>query len=245
MEQQLELSCLTKKELNADYIIPAVSPDVLLNQFLEGKYPDPYFKERFADRQVYQLLSTTVISLGVDADISKYPHSLCIEMKHPLKINNTAVSSCSVYHYCFEPSFSPQGKSLIEVNLEDSEFEFWQQLKATSVNKYKNLKEKLGDSIICEIGIIYPELKGKIEILDVATPLTFYRYTNTYQGSYMSFCMTPGSKMQNHKGVIDGIKNMYLAGQWVLPQGGLPIAVIAGKFAVQRMYNNYKHRKGL
>ena len=28
---------------------------------------------------------------------------------------------------------------------------------------------------------------------------------------------------------------MYLAGQWVFPNGGLPMAIVAGKFAVQRM----------
>jgi phytoene dehydrogenase-like protein len=228
------------KVVNADYVVPAVSADVLLNQLLEGKYSDSYFEERFADNHAYKLLSATIIALGVDADVKNYPHSLYLKMEHPIVINKIEVSECSVCHYDFEPSFSPVGKSLIEVTLNDPEFKYWHGLKASSPEKYRQAKESLANHVVSEIETVYPELKGKIEIIDVATPLTYHRYTSTYQGTYMSFCATPKSTAKNHKGVIDGIENMYLAGQWVLLQGGLPITAIAGKFAIQRICRQEK-----
>jgi hypothetical protein len=44
-----------------------------------------------------------------------------------------------------------------------------------------------------------------------------------------------GTIPKNHKGVIDGMDNLYLAGQWIFPDGGLPVAMPAGKFAIQRI----------
>ena len=37
------------------------------------------------------------------------------------------------------------------------------------------------------------------------------------------------------KGEIDGLKNFILSGQWILRSGGLPPAVITGKFSAQRI----------
>jgi phytoene dehydrogenase-like protein len=51
----------------------------------------------------------------------------------------------------------------------------------------------------------------------------------------MSFVTTPGRKSFKTKGTVKGIKNMYLAGQWTMAPGGLPVAAVSGKFAVQRI----------
>jgi phytoene dehydrogenase-like protein len=51
----------------------------------------------------------------------------------------------------------------------------------------------------------------------------------------MSFVSAAGAAYKNHKGVIKGVDRLYLAGQWVFPGGGLPPALLAGKFAVQRI----------
>jgi len=99
----------------------------------------------------------------------------------------------------------------------------------------REAKLELARNIITRIEARFPELKGKITTLDVATPLTYERYCGAYQGAWMSFVTTPGSKMMIHDGKIRGIKNLYLAGQWLMPPGGLPVALITGKWAIQRI----------
>lgn len=222
-------------EIKSDYTIPAISADVLFDQLLDGKYSDAYFEERFADNKNYLLMSATLAAFGVNADMSQYPHNLYVKARRPLYINKTEITEFCINHYCHEPSFAPAGKSVMEVMLADSEFEYWRKLKNSSAEEYKRVKEELTARIIEEIEYVYPEIKNRIEMTDMATPLTFQRYTGSYRGSYMSFCTTPGSSFQNHKGTISGIKNVYLAGQWAMLHGGLPIAAAAGKFAVQRI----------
>ena len=36
-------------------------------------------------------------------------------------------------------------------------------------------------------------------------------------------------------GLIDGLKNFVIAGQWVMPPGGLPIALFTGRHAAYRI----------
>jgi hypothetical protein len=55
--------------------------------------------------------------------------------------------------------------------------------------------------------------------------------------------MTPKTKMLMHRGAIRGLKNCLLSGQWLQPPGGLPVAAIYGKYAIQRickLVNNHE-----
>ena len=117
----------------------------------------------------------------------------------------------------------------------DNEYEYWKQLKNNSPEAYKCEKEKISQTVVSGIEETFPELVGKIEMTDVATPLTFHRYCNTYHGAYMAFIPTGDVRRKAHKGMINGLDNLYLAGQWAVPIGGLPMAAMSGKFAIQRI----------
>ena len=56
----------------------------------------------------------------------------------------------------------------------------------------------------------------------------------------MGFVTTVGNKQMSFKGVIKGVDNLFVAGQWVMSPGGLPIALVSGKFAVQRILKRQK-----
>ena len=43
-----------------------------------------------------------------------------------------------------------------------------------------------------------------------------------------------------HSGLLRGLKNFYLSGQWLQGPGGLPIAMTQGKFAIQRICKKEK-----
>ena len=51
----------------------------------------------------------------------------------------------------------------------------------------------------------------------------------------MGFITRKGVKPFRVKGLLKGVKNLYIASQWIMAPGGLPVAVTAGKFAVWRI----------
>lgn len=222
-------------EIAADYIIPAVDGEMLHKHFLEGKFQDEYFTIRYAEKQNYLLLTGTYIGLGVQADLSTYPHNVYVCPKEPLRINNTEISAFNVKIFNFEPSFTEAGKTVMAILLTEDEFDYWKELKTRSHEEYKAVKKQIAEWAQDGIIGVYPELEGKFEMSSVATPLTFHRYCHSYRGTYMSFIPYGNVKKQFHKGTIEGIRNLFVAGQSSFPVGGLPLAAITGKFAVQRL----------
>ena len=77
-----------------------------------------------------------------------------------------------------------------------------------------------------------PEIKGNIEITDVATPLTYERFCNTYEGSWMSV-WEPKMLTFNFPPKAKTVDGLYFASQRSSMPGGLPIAVYAGRKAVE------------
>jgi len=45
--------------------------------------------------------------------------------------------------------------------------------------------------------------------------------------------MTPGMKMKGYPADIKGLSGVYFAGQRMMPPGGLPVALMSGRTAVQ------------
>ena len=81
----------------------------------------------------------------------------------------------------------------------------------------------------------FPQLVGKIRMLDAWTPATYVRFCNAYKGAYMAFASGKNAKSGNIPGVVKGLENVFLAGQWVIGSGGLPLASAAGRFAAWRI----------
>ena len=85
---------------------------------------------------------------------------------------------------------------------------------------YNAVKQKLGEEIKNIVIAEYPNLKDKIEVLDIWSPMTYNRYCNCYGGAYMSFVNTKLAKSITTAGVVKGIDNVMLAGQWLMGPGG-------------------------
>ena len=73
----------------------------------------------------------------------------------------------------------------------DIDYKFW---KSLDKEEYKKTKDELIAVITAQIVKQFPELDGKIELLDCWTPMTYTRYCNAYHGAYMSFVTTVGAK---------------------------------------------------
>jgi len=77
-----------------------------------------------------------------------------------------------------------------------------------------------------------PEIHGRVEVINVATPLTYERYCANWKGSWMTE-MKPGAKMKGYPAAIRGLGGVYFAGHRLMPPGGLPVALVTARTAVQ------------
>jgi phytoene desaturase len=216
----------------ADYVITACDPHIVFTKLLKGEFVDPMFSKRYDDSETYPLQTSVLASFSVDSDISSIPRSIVFK-PNGLKFEDRNLEILKMKHFCHEPSFSPEGKSVIIV-LMDATYEWW---KNTYQDKeiYNEEKKRLAADIIKQFELRFPELYGKLDLLDIVTPITYEQNFGAYKGSWISFGNTPLSQPLRHSGKVEGLKNLYMAGQWFMTPGGLPAAAITGKWAIKRI----------
>jgi len=172
----------------------------------------------------------TFVSLGINAGLEKYPKVYVFKLKRPIKLAGQTIEHLSVNNYAADPFYSPEGKTAMTIILDGDSYDFWK--KAKEENWYDGEKQKLADEVIKALTAQMPEIAGNIEVIDVATPLTYERYCGNWKDSWMTE-MTGGMKMKTYPAVIKGLSGVYFAGQRMQPPGGLPVALVSGRTAVQ------------
>jgi len=78
----------------------------------------------------------------------------------------------------------------------------------------------------------WPGFKKDVEAVDVATPMTYVRYTANWRGSYEGWLLDEQNRKYMLTGVkktLPGLDGFYMIGQWLVPGGGLPPAALHGR----------------
>lgn len=227
--------CGNGKIIKGDYFIVACDARVLYDRLLKGRYNDPQFQKRYDDPKDYPLASEIRIAIGLEDKIDNIPRSLRFPIT-PFKVNETWIDLLTMTHYGHDPSFAPSEHTLITCSINQfySDYDAWNTLYRDT-KAYQLEKARIGQEVIRSIETRFPQMKGKLKLLDVATPKTFERYCNAYRGAFMSFLPTVNGKMMAHTGRIEGLQNIFLSGQWLQPPGGLPVALVTGKDTIMRL----------
>ncbi|MCR4787523.1 MAG: NAD(P)/FAD-dependent oxidoreductase [Lachnospiraceae bacterium] len=223
--------------VNADFAIPTLDTYPLFKKLLPEKYMPKALATAYGDQKTYPAISGFQLAFTV-RDSFETEHTQLFDIE-PLKVGSGTYDRMYIKSYGYDPLFVHDGRVVIQTSIiqSDDDFKFWKNL---SPEEYAKEKEKLIGEVAKRVVTNFPELEGDLEFLDCWTPLTYERYCNAYHGSYMCFTTTPESKTIRLKGKLKGIDNIYLAGQWTMPPGGLPIAVVSGKFAIQRILKGQK-----
>ena len=229
-----------KKTVSADYVISSVDTMEMFGNLIGKKYMDVKWQSCYEDMDKYPLFSGVQAAFMVEREVYDEKGTVFFDCPS-FKIGGRKVDRLSVKGYEYEPEFAPEGKIVLQVNIPqfDREYLYWKELTR---EKYKNQKEEAAAAIEERLQIQFPKLQGHMEFLDCWTPVTYERYCNAYHGAYMSFITKKGIKSFRVKGIVKGIKNLYIASQWIMAPGGLPVALTAGKFAIWRITKKEKKR---
>ena len=237
-----KVTCSNGKTFEADYFIAACDANVLYENLLNGQYPDPEFQKRFNDPETYPLASNIYVGIGYKGSMEDIPRTLKFPVDAlPIDQNRNPTEYLQMTHYGYEPDFAPEGHTVITfaINQFQPELEKWEEL-AKDREAYNKEKNRIGEEVIRAMEKRFPEMAGKLKLLDVASPQTYERYCNAYRGAFMAFWPTLKGKQLAHTGQIRGLDNLVLSGQWLQPPGGLPVALITGKDTIMRLCRKEK-----
>jgi phytoene dehydrogenase-like protein len=76
-------------------------------------------------------------------------------------------------------------------------------------------------------------MTANVRMLDMATPLTFWRHARSWRGAYEGWMPSSDAFFGHVAKTLPGLQDFYMAGQWVEPGGGVPTALMSGRQLVQ------------
>jgi phytoene dehydrogenase-like protein len=217
-------------EHRADVVISAADGRTTIFDMLDGKYVDDKIRHYYDNWPIYE--GFLQVSLGVARDFSGEPQSLAFHVADPVRVGDQSRRWVKMRHYCYDPTMAPAGKSVVTACYAFTGPEYWKGLYADQ-EKYKAEKQALADAVIDRLEKRFPGTKEKVEVVDVATPVTFERYTGNWRGSHMGWLHTPQTEGTWMERTLPGLGNFYMAGQWVFMGSGVPGAILSGRHLMQ------------
>ncbi len=222
-----------QRELEADAVIVTQDARAAVDSLFDTMIDEPWVNtmrhEAVTEQNIF-------IGLGVKADLSHLPYCCVFPLKKPFEYAGCKWTEFRIYNYAAYKEHAPEGCTALTCLLIGESYGFWKAAKADGT--YKDKKKELGELFVKQLAEFIPEVESALEVIDVATPCTYERYTGSYEGSWMSVWQK-GGKQRNYPQTLDTVFGVYFAGQRIQMPGGLPIAVYTGRQAVQYLCRDF------
>lgn len=216
----------------ADLVISAADSHSTVHELLGGAYSHPAHDRAFKTWPVFP--SMLQLSWGITRPLDTAVNKMIFSLNAPLQMGSDRHVQDVIVRVCnFDPTFAPPGCTALVANVRTSDWKCWTDLRATAPGTYAKEKACVADSVLDALEKRLGPLRNHCAVSDVATPATYMRYSNVWQGSYQGWFPSPTVIGKSLPLRLKGLKSFYLTGQWVVPPGGIARVIVAGRQVVQ------------
>jgi phytoene desaturase len=215
------------EEYRADHIVSAADGYSTLFNMIDGKYLTAELRKLHAEWPLWK--PVVLINFGVARDFSNEPSIMMLKSTSNMDVGYLA-GDCwviRIFNYCQD--CAPAGRTLVQVMIE-SEWQPWQDLREDK-DAYNAEKEMTAKQVLGRLNDVWPGIRDQVELTNVATPHTWWRYTRNRRGAFEGFAITDKIFTTSVKRTLPGLDNFFMAGQWVVPGGGVLPTLMSGKHA--------------
>lgn len=211
--------------LDADVVVSTASAPETVFRLLAGRFGAAEWKARMDTWRMFQPI--VLASFGVALSLEAEPSTLLIDGIEPFTVGGYRNEHLYVRLYNDDPAFAPPAHTVVQAMV-STDYDWW----ATRGADYQREKEAAADTVLTALDRELPGVKTTVRVTDVATPLTYWRNCRAWRGAFEGWL--PGSNVFKHvPKQLPGLERLYMAGQWVEPGGGVPMAIMSGRNVVQ------------
>ncbi len=157
--------------------------------------------------------------------------------KDPENFENKEIEICVWSNK--SPEFAPNNKKslVLRINMPYSHFVPWRLGEKRRKEGYLEYKKNLAFKLIKTVGNILPGLENAIEVMEIATPLTYSDWGQRYGGSVAGWSRDIKKLRLNTKLLIENpIKRLLMVGIYSVLEpflGGYPVSMYTGNLAAE------------
>ena len=213
----------------ADIVVSAADGYSTIFEMLGGRFVDQGIRDRYANWPLFNPL--LIISYGVARQFPGEAEGGSVFLQEPVIAGNMINESMLIHIFNNDPSLAPAGKTVVQAYLL-TDFDYWNELQKDR-SRYDAEKSRIATDVLVWLEKRYQGISTQVEMTDVATPYTLWRYTRNHRGAFEGWLMTPQSVRTALPKTLPGLGDFFMAGQWVEPGGGIPPALYSGRNLVQ------------
>jgi phytoene desaturase len=217
-------------ESKADIVISAADGNSTIYNMLDGNYISSKIDEMYNNWPLFRPIH--MVTFGVKREFPGEPPVTVSTLTKPIDTGGASGNRLVTRIMNYSPNYAPPGRTVFQTMLETS-WDYWSNLQSTDRAKYEAEKTRLASDILNRLETRWPGISAQVEMTDVATPYTMWRYTRNHRGAFEGFQITPRSIMARVPKILPGLSNFYMAGQWVMPGGGVPTVLYCGSHVIQ------------
>jgi len=225
-------------EHHADVVISAADGRTTIFDMLGGRFADDVVRNPY-EGGMTPFAPLLYVGLGIADPLDGIPQvgsGISFPLDPKVEIDGKTCDRLSMMVYNFDRTLAPAGKTTVIVSI-SADYDRWKALREDPAC-YRAEKELAAERVIDALEQRLPGIRAKVEMRDVATPVTWERYTGNWRGSYEGWLPTGQSLGKGMSKTLPGLSDFYMVGQWVSPGGGLPPAVSTGRHVVQILCKN-------
>ncbi len=212
--------------LRGDVVISTSSLPETALRLLGGRFDADAVRERM---RTWKYLGPIVLaSFGVELELRDQPPLQIVDLVEPFDLGGATNDRLYLRISNDEPSAAPHGHVVVQA-LFDTDYDWW----ATRGSRYIADKDAIADIALSQIDRQIPGVREATREVDVSTPLTFWNMARSWRGAFEGWLPQHGSMNQHVEKTLGELENVFLAGQWVEPGGGVPTAILSGRQAAQ------------
>jgi phytoene dehydrogenase-like protein len=167
-------------------------------------------------------------SFGVSEPYADMPCLSVIDGIEPFSVGGRSNDYLYVRVCNDDPCFAPAGHTVVQAML-STDYSWW----ATRGTHYASEKDAIAETVLSQLAPYFPNIASAVRMTDVATPLTFWQHARSWRGAYEGWMPNTDSLFGHVSKTLHGLSGFYLAGQWVEPGGGVPVAVSSGRQVIE------------
>ncbi len=228
------------EEVDADYVVSAIDARQTFEKLIDpGLVPSKYKKgldAPLSDSYFTVSIITDINPARLGFDCADVFYNSAMDVREMFSNNNPETGSFRITFPPFREEGADPNHYAVQIMAQASiEFEnYWKagpQLRRGK--EYNDFKKAFAMRYVKRAEKLVPDLSKHIIFMDVATPITLYRYTLNHRGTALGW-----RDFAMRKQKVPFIRGLYQAGHWTFPGAFVQSVIFSGKYAAELILKN-------